>query len=319
MIFENKIVSMYKGMMHTRYDDEETVFYFRPENFPGLKVEPYSFKSVLGHKLYGWFYEYDNARRDRLVVFEHGLGGGHLAYMKEIEKLCSHGFRVFSYDHTGCMRSEGKSTNGLSQSLSDLNDCIASLKADGYFEGCEVSVMGHSWGAFATMNISAIYPEIKRVVAMSGFVSVKDMIDSFFPGIMKPYRKPIYELEKSANPYFVKFNSAESLKKSNAKALLIYSENDNICKRAHYDILNEALRESENVKLLLVKNKGHNPNYTEEAVNCLGEFFEAKTKLAKQKSLTEEEKKKFVSSFDWEKMTEQDESVWQVIFEHLDN
>ena len=319
MIFENKIVSMYKGMMHTRYDDEETVFYFRPENFPGLRVEPYSFKSALGHTLYGWFYEYDNARQDKLIIFEHGLGGGHLAYMKEIEKLCSRGYRVFSYDHTGCMRSEGKSTNGLSQSLSDLNDCIKSLKADGYLNGRKISVMGHSWGAFASMNISAIHPEIESVVAMSGFASVKDMIDSFFPGIMKPYRKPVFELEKSVNPYFVNFNSAESLKKSKAKALLIYSENDTICKRTHYDILNEALCDNENVKLLLVKNKGHNPNYTEEAVEHLGEFFKAKAKLAKEKDLSDEDKKKFVASFNWEKMTEQDEAVWQTVFEHLDN
>ena len=31
MIFEKQIVDMYKGMMHARCDDTETVFYFSPK------------------------------------------------------------------------------------------------------------------------------------------------------------------------------------------------------------------------------------------------------------------------------------------------
>lgn len=318
MIFEKQVVNMYKGMMHTRCDDTETVFYFSPEDFPGLQAEPHSFKASAGHTLQGYFYQYENPVSGRLIVFDHGFGGGHRAYMTEIEKLCAHGYRVFAYDHTGCMASGGTTPNGLSQSLCDLNDCISMLKAEGYFENTDVSVMGHSWGAFSTLNITALHPEISRIVAMCGFVCVEDMIGTFFKGILKGYRKAVMALERGANPKFVEYNAVKTLSESKTKALLIYSENDMMCRRNHYDTLKAGLDGKENVKFLFVTNKGHNPNYTEEAVKYLDEFGAARAKLARNKNASKEEKAKFVASYDWKRMTEQDEAVWSVIFEHLD-
>ncbi len=318
MIFEKQVVSMYKGMMHTRCDDTETVFYFSAEDFPGLKKEAYSFKASEGHTLQGYIYSYDNPKEGRLIVFDHGFGGGHRAYMKEIEKLCGHGYTVFAYDHTGCMESGGATPKGLAQSLCDLNDCIGAIKSDKRFEGLDLSVMGHSWGAFSTLNISALHPDITHIVAMCGFVSVEEMIKSFFSGLMKGYRKAVLALEKESNPRFSKFNAVESLANSRTSALLIYSEDDKMCRRVHYDLLKEGLSHKENVHFLFVTGKGHNPNYTKEAEKLLGDFSKARAKLLRKKSLSKEEKEGFVASFDWNKMTIQDENVWELIFDHLD-
>ncbi len=318
MIFEKQVVNGYKGMMHTRCDDTETVLYFSAEDFAGLQSETYAFKSSMGHTLQGYLYFYDNFIEDRLIVFDHGFGGGHRAYMKEIEKLCAHGYRVFAYDHTGCMESGGESPNGLAQSLCDLNDCITTLKADKRFTGVDISVVGHSWGAFSTLNIASLHPEISHIVALCGFVSVEEMINTFFAGPLKGYRKAVLALEQKSNPKFFTFNAVESLKNSNVRALLIYSENDHLCRRVHYDILKEGLDKKENVRFLFVQNKGHNPNYTTDAVKLLGEFGKARAKFAKKKNTTKEEKACFVASFDWNKMTEQDEVVWGKIFAHLD-
>lgn len=318
MLFEKQIVGAYKGNMYARCDDTETVFYFSAKDFPGLKAEPHSFKSSMGHELKGYFYEYGNAKQDRLIVFDHGFGGGHQAYMKEIELICKNGYRVFSYDHTGCMQSGGENPNGLAQSLCDLNDCISMLKAEGYADGRKISVIGHSWGGFSTLNISALHPDISHIVAIAGFVSVSDMVSTFFDGIMKGYRAPVMALERQSNPTFVKYNAVESLKASKTKALLIYSENDHLCKRNHYDILKAGLDSCDNVSFLFVENKGHNPNYTEDAVKYLNEFVSARTKLLRKKSLTDKEKADFVSSFDWERMTEQDKAVWDKILAHLE-
>ena len=319
MIFEKQIVNLYKGMMHKRCDDTETVFYFSPENFEGLKSEPYTFKASAGHTLQGYIYEYSDPKAQRLIVFDHGFGGGHRAYMKEIEMLCRHGYRVLSYDHTGCMESGGESPNGLSQSLCDLNDCISTIKADQRFNGLDISVMGHSWGAFSTLNISALHPEISHIVAMCGFVSVSEMMGTFFGGIMKGYRKPVLQLEKESNPLFFEYNSIDSLSSSNVKALLIYSEDDQMCRKKHYDMLKSGLEGKDNVKFMLVSGKGHNPNYTEDAVKYLGEFGKARAKIARNKKATAADKAAFVASYDWNRMTLQDEKVWKVIFDHLDN
>ncbi len=321
MIFEKQIINIYKKMAYNRCDDDGMAFYFTSKDFHGLNQESYEFKSSKGHILNGYIYSYDGYIEDRLIVFEHGFGGGHLSYMKEIEKLCKHGYRVFAYDHTGCMTSGGETPNGMAQSLCDLNDCISTLKADSRFSSLDISVVGHSWGGFSTLNITALHQEISHIVVFSGFVSVEMLVSAYFSGLLKPYRKVIMELERSSNPEFIKFNAIETLKNSRTKALLIYSDNDMLCsKKVHYDALYNALAEQKNVKLMLENGKGHNPNYTADAVAYLGEYINAKNKMTKQKKLvTNEQKKEFLASFDWDRMTAQDERVWNGIFDHLDN
>lgn len=321
MIFEKQIINIYKGMAYTRCDDNGTAFYFTAKDFEGLKCKAYPFKSSKGHNLSGYVYFYDNPIENRIIVFDHGFGGGHTSYMKEIEVLCRHGYLVFAYDHTGCMESGGDTPNGMAQSLCDLNDCIATLKKDKQFAGYDFSVMGHSWGGFSTLNISAFHPDISRIVVLSGFVSVNMLVDAFFGGLLKPYRKAIMKLEQSSNPEFVKYNAIKTISNSKSKVLLIYSDNDMLCsKKVHYDALKNALDGKENIKFHLEQGKGHNPNYTKDAVAYLGEYVKAKNKLTKQKKLVNnEQKKEFLASFDWDRMTKQDQAIWCKIFEHLDN
>lgn len=321
MIFEKQIIKTYKKIAFNRVDDKGTTFYFSCKDFPNLKSENFTFKSSHGHHLQGYFYYYENYIPNRLIIFDHGFGGGHRSYMKEIEKLCSSGFRVFSYDHTGCMESGGDSTNGMTTSLVDLNDCLTALKKDERFNTLDFSVIGHSWGGYSTLNISALHPDISHIVVLSGFVSVKRLIDAFFGGILKYYRKAIYKLEQESNPDFVGYDAIETLNNSNVKALLIYSSNDAMCKKSDtYDVLFNNLNKRNSLKFILLDNKGHNPNYTIDAVKYLNEYQIIKKKTKKQKLLeTAEQKQKFINSFDWHKMTRQDEDVWQEIINWLNN
>ena len=320
MIFEKQVLQTYKNMMYTRCDDKGTAYYFSSDDFKGLHRESYPFTASAGHTLQGYLYHYDNPIADRLVVFDHGFGGGHRSYMREIELLCRHGFRVFAYDHTGCMASGGASPGGLAQSLADLDDCLRTIKGDARFAGLTLSVMGHSWGGFSTLNIAALHPEIRHVVVLSGFVSVEMMVGCFFGGLLKGYRKAVMALERQSNPNYVNFNAVESLSKTDAKVLLIYSDDDQLCRKApHYDTLHAALSKRENIRFLLVEGKSHNPNYTKDAVSYLAEYSAAVKSQGKKKLLeTEEQKAAFRQSFDWKRMTEQDDTVWQEIFRTLD-
>ena len=268
----------------------------------------------------GWFYCYDEIIPGRLVVFDHGFGGGHRSYMKEIEMLCRHGYLVYTYDHTGCMESGGENARGLSQSLRDLNDALNALKAAPGFRELDISVMGHSWGSFACMNIAALHPEVTHIVALSGFVSVEEMIGQFFSGILKGYRKPCLHIEREQNPKFVDYNAVETLKGTGVPVLLVYSYNDKLVNREiHHDALKKGLADRKNVRILLEENKGHNPNYTADAVAYLAEYTAEMTRLLKDKKLTaESEKKAFRDKWDWNRMTQQDEKVWAEIFRTLD-
>ena len=318
MIFEKQIVNTFRSSFLRRCDDTGIAFYFSAADFPGLEAEPFVFPSSKGHELKGWFYHYADPIPGRIVVFDHGFGGGHRSYMKEIELLCRHGFLVFSYDHTGCMASGGEDIGGFTQSLVDLNDCLNALKATERCRGLTFSVVGHSWGGFSTSNICALHPDISHIVVLSGFVSVEKLVNSFFSGILKVYRKAILALE--TNPDLAHFNAVGSLSKTDAQVLLVYSENDKlVSKVVHFDALKAGLSHKENIRFLLEKNKGHNPNYTEDAVNYLAEYSAAVSKKLKKKELeTAEAKQAFVDSFDWDRMTRQDGAVWAEIFKTLD-
>ena len=250
-MIRNMIMNYYRGIAYTRCDDRGIARYFSHEDFKGLCREPYIFKSSMEHDLSGNIYYYDNYNPDRLIVFDHGFGGGHRSYMKEIELLCRHGYRVFAYDHTGCMESGGDNPNGMSQSLRDLNDCLNTLKADDNFRNLDFSVMGHSWGGFSSLNITALHPDISHVVVLSGFSSVERLVNTFFDGILKRFRKDVMVLERSANPDFVSFDAVETLSRTNSEVLLIYSDNDKLVRKSHYDILKEKLKDKENIRFIL--------------------------------------------------------------------
>ena len=312
------IEKFYRKMLYTRADDTGTAFYFSADDFNGLNKKAHTVPSSDGHTLQGYFYFYDNPIKNRLIVFEHGMGSGHRGYMREIEMLCRHGYLVFSYDHTGCMESGGETTGGFVQSLKDCNDVISNLKTVSELKGYEISVIGHSWGGFSTLNICALHPEIKSIVAMSGFVSVKDILGQFFSGPLSPFFNRIYRKEADANPDFINYSAINSLRNSDATALIIHSDDDKTvnCKK-HFDIMMNELSDKENITFMKVTGKNHNPNYTEEAVRYFEAFISKRMKSSK-KLKTDKQKSNFVNSFDWYKMTEQDETVWAEIFKTLD-
>jgi len=321
MIFTKQVEAIYRRRLFARYDETGTIFRFSAEDFSGLHRDPYPFTAAAGHRLQGYFYHYDAPIPGRLIVFDHGLGGGHRSYMKEIEMLARHGYLVFTYDHTGCMESGGASTNGFAQSLNDLDTCLKTLKADSRYRDLSISVMGHSWGGFSTLNITALHPEIRHMVAMSGFISVSQILKQTFGGPLSLFRKHIWQLEASANPSYVNFNAVDSLRKTQAKVLVIHSADDATVKADfHFHVLRQQLEGRENIRFLLLDKKDHNPNYTEDAVAYMNGYFADLRRKTKKKELeSDADKAAFVASYDWHRMTAQDEAVWQEIFSHLDS
>ena len=317
MLFEKQIEAMYRKNLYVRQDNAGEIFYFAPEDFPGLQAREYDFKSDAGHDLRGYFYFYGDPIPGRLVVFDHGMGNGHRAYMREIEQLCQGGFLVYSYDHTGCMRSGGQHCNGFATSLRDLDACITALEAEPALRDRTISVMGHSWGGFSTMNIAALHPKITHVVSMSGFASVEKIVGQNFSGLLKPYQKLIMDLERRSNPKYVDFDAAQSLENCDAKVLLIYADDDKIVhKNVHYDYLSSRLSGKKNVRFLVVTGKNHNPSYTTDAVKYKDDFFATYQKRLKK--LTDSPSRKaFMDRYDWRRMTQQDAQVWGAVIAHL--
>lgn len=319
MLFENLIVGAYQKNMCARNDNAMGIFYFQPTHFEGLAFHPHVFRAKAGHELQGYFYHYPNPIPGKLVVFEHGMGNGHRAYMREIETLCKAGFLVFAYDHTGCMESGGAGTNGFSMSLCDLDDCITMLKNLPEISDRTIAVVGHSWGGFSTMNIGPLHPEITHLVAMSGFISVERIVEQSFAGPLKIFRKKILELEAQMNPQYVNADAVRSLRDTKAKVLLIHSVDDPMVNsKMHFEELRNMLGGMKNIRFLTLKGKFHNPTFTNEAVVYKDGFFKSFTK-AQKKLATDEQKKAFMDGYNFWKMTEQDDAVWAEIIGHINS
>ncbi len=317
-----QIEKIYKNALLCRRDDDGTLFYFSVDDFPGLQRTAYSFKTKKGHTLRGYFYHYRDFSeydKNRLVIFEHGMGVGHRAYMKEIEMLASRGYLVYSYDHTGCTESEGEHIMGLSGSLADLDACITALKNDGYAEE-GISVVGHSWGGFSALNILAFHKNLRSIVAMSGFISLSDMQKQVVPGILAPFRSHLYEIERAMNPDYISSSAISVLTQTDRDVLVIHSlDDDTVSAKRHYLRLKSALSGKENVSFITLTDRGHNPNYTAEAVKYKAEFFRAhKKRIKKNLHKDKESQKVFLSSYDWHKITEQDKEIWRKIYDFLD-
>lgn len=322
MLISKQIEKFYKSTLLRRHDDDGRLFYFSIDDFPGLSRTPFSFKTKKGHILTGYFYHYKDFSsygKDRLIVFEHGMGVGHRAYMKEIEMLSRHGYLVYSYDHTGCTESEGEHIMGLSGSLADLDGCISALKSEAGYEGSAISVVGHSWGGFSTLNILGYHPDIRSIVAISGFISLEEMHKQVVPAVLAPFRPSLYRLEQEINPEYVASSAIDVLFATDAPALIIHSlDDDSVSAKRHFNKLRKSLSDKPNIEFITLTDRGHNPNYTAEAVKYKAEFFKAHKKRIKKNLHKDESHKAFLSSYDWHKITEQDTELWNKIYEFLD-
>ena len=105
--------------------------YFTAADFPNLTADPVAFTGNCGQVLRGNLYT-QAGRQDfkALLVFSHGMGGGHLSYTTELDFFAKRGYLVLAYDNTGTMASEGKSLVGMPQAVSDLRSALAIAKQD---------------------------------------------------------------------------------------------------------------------------------------------------------------------------------------------
>lgn len=311
-----QIEKVYKSVLFRRHDPDESIFCFSHNDYDGLMAEEFSFVSKRGHHLKGNFYCYPDFTPGRLIVFEHGMGNGHNSYFAEIELLCRNGYLVYSYDHTGCNNSEGEHIHGLSGSLSDLDDCISALVGKAGYTEEQISVIGHSWGGFSSLNILKLHPNLHSIVAMSGFVSIPTMHQQLVP---KPFRNQLLDLERRTNPSFADSNAIQVLSNTDRPLLIVHSTDDaTVSHKLNFVALQNALKERSNILFLSVSGSGHSPHYTADAFAYKESFFrQLKWYRRKGKLKTKEQRIAFASRFDWRRMTGQNQAVWSKILDFL--
>jgi len=205
--------------------------------FDGLQVERCSFRSNNGQRLAGYKYAKAGVVPQGVVIIAHGLGiGGQCVYMDTADFLASHGYLVFAYDATGMDGSEGDSAIGMEQGLIDLNHAIDYVEHDPGLKGYPLAMFGHSWGAYCVCAALNFHPEVKAVVAVSGFNCPADFYRALFGPDNGAYLSYFTGFERTAFGALCDCTALDGFAHTKAGIMIIHSRDDRNVPAAGYDL-----------------------------------------------------------------------------------
>ncbi len=238
-----------------------------------------SFKSG-ENTLQGYIYGGDNTKG--LVVFAHGIGGGHEGYISNIVWLVDKGWCVFAYDATGSCTSEGEGTMGLPQSALDMDSALEYIESDEELSALPKVVMGHSWGGYAAAAVLNFDHDVKAAVSISGYAYPMDMIMEFADGMMGGASKLLYPFVwldcHGIFGEYTNLSAVDGINKSGIPVLVIHGKEDTMIGFDRSSIISKADEiTNPNVRYYPIDGKysGHNSIfYSEEALDYMEELDE---------------------------------------------
>lgn len=206
-----------KYTAYVRYSDVEEKYDRELLSFPSGK-----------HQLQGYLYGADNTKG--LVVISHGMGGMAESYTAETVYFVDHGYQVFTFDNTGCNRSEGATSVGVTQSVIDLDAALTFIEAQERFAGLPILLYGHSWGGYAVTAIHNFDHDIAASVSVAGFNAPmeivlewsKDMMGGF-AYVEYPY---IYLYQMMFYGSKTNLSAVDGINSTDTPILLIHGEQD---------------------------------------------------------------------------------------------
>ena len=289
----------------TRSDKNPFLKYFTAEDF-NLSAQPVT----LAKSLKGFIYSKDDIpQKDKLIIFCHGMGPGHIAYTTEIAYFCNFGFPVLAVDSRGCNLSEGKNLKGMYSGVQTAIAAIDFANKKGYKD---ISLVGHSWGAYSALCASA-KRKVSKVVAISapntpaGTLAEGALNMGALPRPLVAMIRPFWGLINLFK-YGAKGNSsaAKCAKRNGTPTLLIHGDMDKVV-TLKKSAFNNA--DGKHITKLLAEGKAHNPYNTENAEIQLAELSEN----LKKNQFAE------IMKFDFKAATEEDEEVMQNILNFIES
>ncbi len=294
-----------------RHKRDPLVEQYTPQGL-SLELEPVEFKlgkDTLRGALYSPMGK--EVKRDKIVVFAHGMWSDHGSYMQEIGYIANSGFLVLGFDYTATSSSDGKSLRGFGQSLKCLDAAVKFVKSREDLKGRKIYVVGHSWGGYAVTNIVKFHPDIAGVVAIAPATEFSAVIKTLLPkrlAMLIPFAELIDFLKTGK---YANLDGTKSLEKYKGRVFIIHSKDDNFC---NFELTSakavKALR-GDNYKFYITEGRFHNPHYSTEAIELLKKYHVG------LKELPPEKLDEFKKSFDFLKMGELDPYVMDMIIDFL--
>lgn len=316
-------VLMRKNFSRGDYRDPRFSAYYRWEHFQAdYPRDEVSFKSGK-NTLKGFIYGKDNDKG--LIVFAHGIGGGHEGYINELLWFVDNGWRVFAYDGTGSGYSEGSGTRGLQQSALDLNAALTFAEGDERLSGMPVLLMGHSWGGYAAAAVLNYSHNITGVVSISGYNKPIDMIMEWVEDI-GPVRYIMYPFvqiyNKSLFGRYSGLTAVGGINSSSTPVLVIHGKNDETVGYDKSSIISQkGLITNPSVRYLTLPDTGHNDMFHTKDANRYIENINSEYETLQDKfngEIPEAEKEKFYAAVNGELINTTNEELLLQIESFLD-
>lgn len=314
-------LKIYKTVYDRRFD-KTFLHFFTYKDYDGLNIESIEFKSNEDNTLKGFIYYYHRDNYKGLVVISHGLGVGHLQYTSEINHFAKLGFKVISFDNTGCATSEGKGINGLPQGIMDLKSCLDFIKTRDDLKYYKKVLFGHSWGGYSSINVLPFTNDEDNIVCVTTMGAPFNSSEITYEMLkanskLLTFTGPfISMIEKNRFGLLSKMNTLATLSNIDKDVLLVHGTKDHIVNyQTNFKFVEDNLKK-DNIEFYTVENKRHRPNISDIATSY-DELVEKEIKDLKLKKSTKEELKKYHDNIDYYKLVEFDEKVMKHIDEFI--
>ena len=294
--------------------------YFTHEDFEDLDARPVSFLSNRGQRLNGAVYTCREAEPSGLVIFAHGMGGGHLSYTTDIRTIAKAGFAVLAYDNTGTMASEGRSLRSFYQAVNDLRAALDFVHGDATLSKYRIVLVGHSWGGYTVCQALAFAEDqVAGAVAFSPPDSAAHVICdnmSQAVGIPMTWMLPaLWAATVIRGGWSSRRNSSSVLLKTDkVPVMILQGDADTAVLLKNSPLSNPKVMAKGNITGILYKGKAHNVYQTKESEKYLNEVFGAIAEAQKKygKDIPADEKAKLYD-IDYELIVREDDDVMRTV------
>lgn len=299
--------SFHKKMFNHRQELNKNIKFYTNEDFDVYKDE-YDV-TIDDKKIVGHFYHPDKYDENKIIIFCHGMFSTKEAYAQEASYIASKGYYVYLFDYIGTNESNGDSLLGFHNSIYSLDLVINQIENDEKYKNKDIYVFGHSWGGYATTNIVALHPEIKGIIGLSPLVTIFHLLTK-----TKPYRPmllsalfSIYDEGLFDKKYSI--NALKRLQNYSGKMIFIQSKDDyDVSYSASMGLLKKKLK-NKDVDYVLFEDRKHNPDYTDNAIKQLHEFY--------AKAKTTNDIHKLCKETDFHACGELDTKLWDSLIEKM--
>ena len=222
-----------------------------------------------------WTYKFGNS--DKRILLVHGWEGQANDFHKIITKLVDEGFEVIAFDGPAHGKSSGKQTHAIQfgEVIKDLSDKFGGFQ----------SIIGHSFGGFASSRAIAIFPElgVENLITI-GTPNALNNILGYFTGMfgLNDKVKQAYfdyvETRLGINVH--ETSTGNFMKDTDARVLVIHDEYD---PQVSIRTLDGLLKDAPNIsKTLVTYGLGHNRILRDDHVaDSISEFLKGEMEYSK--------------------------------------